>query len=593
MPYPLSHGVGKGWPAASALPAGVIASAFTAAQLPDANRVYQRSTTTGGGQGKGQGFVTHPMTVTATTPIYARCRSAADGSTIVQAPYLALASASAGSLPVMIPGIDARLGWFYVDLAPSASGPWQLGTTPIGMGALTMMGSNQSLGLRMIKRRSGANITALGLTPPANGRVYATWGGESDDMLSPVWTMPDTGALYDSAGAVQYLNRMIAELGVNCGLCGHPVGGAASSAFRPSLAAAPNTKTRMVDIINAIGGFETYMVFIGHTDSTTNITGVNTRSNLSGAMDLCTARNHRGNNFRAIVASIPSNTDPALWGSQARKEFVRKVTYDWTINDCAPRVQGGAAYAQNGTAFLYDGVHQDNAGAVVWADAFFDAWRNGSQSGDAALTGAVPAAVSTFGPTTPTYLPGKRYAQALEHDSFQIAAGGSAGGGVVSIGMRVFLTTLPTANNQVAFADGSFFIYVKTDGGLSVGFNPTTTIKMPLNKWFDLIWTKISEDPFQVHPSQSHQLWIDGVKASEITDANLAMAFYLEGAPSFRQRDSAVTGTTIWNSGVKTEAHGLWHRHLNGVIPDVALTGQEAGINAFVTGNGALVGSSR
>ena len=109
-------------------------TAFTMTQLAAANRIYQRDTTSGGGQGKGQGAVPVTLNVTRGGPLYARCRSAADGTTIVQAPWIAMVLVT-GAGGRTIAGVDARLGWFYLDLSGDGT-TWSLGTTPIGMGAL-------------------------------------------------------------------------------------------------------------------------------------------------------------------------------------------------------------------------------------------------------------------------------------------------------------------------------------------------------------------------------------------------------------------------------------------------------------------------
>lgn len=554
---------------------------FQMTQLATADRIYQRDTDTGGSAGKGVGNIPVTLNVTQAGAIFARLRDKTTDN-IVQDRFLAVANAPVANGPVVLTGIGARLGWFYVDIQ-NPDGSWVQGTTAVGMGALTMMGSAQSLGLRMFKKRAGDSIAALGLTPPEFGRCYATWGGESDDMNAPVWTKPADGALYDSAGAVRYLNTMIDRLGVNHGYCGHPVGGAPSSAFTP----AGSQSAKMRSILQAIGGFEYYMTFIGHTDSGQNTPGYEIRTNLSGAMDQCVAANSRGRNFRTVSLSIPSNTAADQWGTQQSKEYVRRVTYDWVTKDANFDCTGGAVYAQTGAASLYDGVHQDNAGAVTLANAAINALINGSDAGDGALTGPTPIAIASSAPATKTFASGKNFPQALEHDSFQFAECHSGGAGVVSIGMKVFLTGYQ--ENKHAFADGNSYITVYGDGSVAYKFvNRTAPNVLPQGRWFDMVCTKISFDS-QGNPVGLQQVWVDGVKVVEFADGNLTgdnSDFQMRGPVSFRQFNSNTTDYQ-WDTGVKIAETCVFNKQINGVIPE-GMTGQEPRLTAYASLNGSI-----
>ena len=124
----LTGGGGSSAPAYSA--------AFTLTQFPayDERRIYQRATVSGGTTGKGQGTVRVPISgATGAGTIGARIRSE-DGETILQGPWIAGEIDEATSF-IDISGVDARLGWFFVDLQ-GADGAWQLGTVKIGVGAL-------------------------------------------------------------------------------------------------------------------------------------------------------------------------------------------------------------------------------------------------------------------------------------------------------------------------------------------------------------------------------------------------------------------------------------------------------------------------
>ena len=559
----------------------VVQAEFQMTQLATADRIYQRDTDTGGPAGKGLGRIPITLNVTKAGAIFARLRNASGGA-IIQDRFLAVANAPIANGPVTLTGIGARLGWFYVDIQ-NPDGSWTQGTTAVGMGGNTMMGSAQSLGLRMFKSRAGSTIAQLGLTPPEFGRCYATWGGENDDMNNPVWTKPDTGALYDSAGAVQYLNRMIALTGVNHGFGGHPVGGAPTGAF----AVLGSQASRMNAIAEAIGGFEYYMTFIGHTDSSQGTPAYITNTNLSGAMDQCVARNSRGRNFRTVSLSIPTNTGANQWGTPEQKDYVRRTIYDWARRDAAGDCTGGAVYAQTGAAELYDQVHQSNTGAVTLANATVDALINGSNTGDGSLVGTSVIPIVSSAPATKTYLAGKNFAQALEHDSIQFDGCKNGGAGVVSVGMKVYLTAYQ--GGRMAFADNLGYVYVRANGAVAWRFGPDSAAGvMPLNKWFDFVLTEIIADPIN-GTSSLIQIWVDGVKVIEWTDNDLSgdqRDFKIGGKASMRQYNADTTNYQ-WDTGVRMAEACVFNKQINGIIPD-GMTGQEPRLMAYAPLNGNL-----
>jgi hypothetical protein len=257
----LSQVVGTATPSAPAA-----TSSFTMTQLATANRVYQRSTTTGGGQSKGQGSV--PVTISSATAgtINARCRSVADGTTILQSEWVAATVANAATTAT-ITGVDARLGWFYLDLRGS-DGAWKLGTTAIGMGRLIGM-AGQSLIEVMIWRNSSygdpsTSIATAGATINPNGRALVSVAAFQASAWQQFQDVASTLGTYNSAGGTEMLDRQIQRFGVNCGLIGHVVGGTTIAQWQSGQA-----NFTELSRVMALGGgaFEAFWWFQGHSDA--------------------------------------------------------------------------------------------------------------------------------------------------------------------------------------------------------------------------------------------------------------------------------------------------------------------------------------
>lgn len=573
--------------------AAAAGSAFAMAQQPAANRVYQRSTNTGGGQGKGQGFITQPATVSAATPIFARCRSAADGTTIVQAAYQAIASAPVGSTPLTIPGVDARLGWFFIDLAPSATGPWQLGTIPIGMGAITFMGIAQSLGVRMFARigNSTAITSSGGDAISPYGVCYGTWeepGGTVPVGPVAAWAAPVDGGQYSSAGAAQYLSKMVTQLGVNHAFCGYAQGGAFMSTFIPTTTTTGNyAKTRT--ILQAVEGFEIFMSFIGHSDSSQGSQHVHIRSCLTDAANACAAWNHRGKNFRVVSMSIPNCSGG--WGTAAQMDYVRRTTYDWVTKEATLDYTGGTSvYAQIYDMAAVDGVHPSNPGAVQLGNEFARALTSGSSTVDAALVGGVPVGVGTVR-ANPTFAAGKFLAQALQAGSFTLTGMDdgthSNSGSVTTQGMWLYTTAYNAAKQMVTGISGKIQHYITATGGFddNNGYAAVAgnTGLIPLNQW---VWLSIERG------------WLrdDGTAAANRYYVNGVLVATSGQSPSRNAANSSYPfksygdGSYYLGDQFRISEATLWNRAMGTFVPTAALTGNEAGLIFYAPLNGSLVG---
>ena len=346
---------------------GAAPAAFTMTQLSAADRVYQRMTDTGGGQGKGQGTIPVTLNVVGAGTIYARCRSAADGTTILQSPWLAVASAAVANGVVAIPGVDARLGWFYLDLSGDGV-TWTNGTVPVGMGRLIAL-TGQSLALVMFtKQLDGTTIASLGISIPANGRVLASWGGTggaADNTASSWMTVADAtvgNSRANSAGVAELLNLQIAASGVNCGVIGHAVGATAISSWLPGQA----NHTELARVIALAGGaFEAMWWFQGHSDAQGAALYSTYKANLATFFASMAGLSSRS--FTKYLSAIP-NINYVGWGIFRERMRLRKAQQDWAD-------ENGGTYLSFADIELVDGVHQTQAGAKRIARHFHRATR--------------------------------------------------------------------------------------------------------------------------------------------------------------------------------------------------------------------------
>lgn len=343
-------------------------AAMTQISTNDAKRVYQRSTTTGGSQGKGVGTI--PLTISGATAgtINARVRDA-DGVTILE-PEFAAGTITNGQTTLNVT-VPARLGWFYVDIRDATTG-WQNGTTLVGMGRLIAL-SGQSLAARAYKRTGASGTFASnGLTPPANGSCLAGYGGGSPSYTPTVSTMPwqqfADGGTYDAPFGSELLRAQISASGVNCGLIGHAVGSTAISSWANGQA--NNTYLKSV-LARAGGAFEAFVWFQGHSDSGAGTAKAAYKTALSALMaDIASVNSFAS--FGKYVASIPYLATTG-WGKYSAISAIRQAAGEW----CS---ENGAIYVNVDDLSTADGVHQDFAGGVTCARHFHRAMR-GQDSG--------------------------------------------------------------------------------------------------------------------------------------------------------------------------------------------------------------------
>jgi hypothetical protein len=378
--------------AASRAAAAIPSATFTMTQLPDAKRIYQRIIQTGGGQSKGYGTIPVTISVTVAGAVYARIRSFADGLTILQAPWLVNANVGVGASQVLnVTGVDARLGWFYVDLSGDGV-TWTNGTTQTGMGALFGF-AGQSLTARLFGRQDGqvATYASLGITPNANSSVLATYN-ESNAYMPTVATMPwqtpgdvGDGLGPNSVGVGEFLNRMITMLGINCGATGHSQGGVSIATF---FTGQSNWTQLSAVLARAGGAFEAFFWGQGHSDSAYGLPGQVYSDCLTTLFSQITAAN-TFSGYKKFVWTIPA-IGSASWGTPWEYNHIRKGAADW----CAAN---SATYVHMYDFAQVDTIHESQAGAVTMARHMYRATRAGySQTGG---IGPQPVSATRVGTT--------------------------------------------------------------------------------------------------------------------------------------------------------------------------------------------------
>lgn len=366
---------------------------FTLTQFAayEEKRVFQRATTAGGGKGKGAGTIRVPLggTVTAGT-VGARIRSAADGTTILQAEWSA-GTISNGATYIDVSGIDARLGWFYVDLK-GVSGSWQNGTVKVGMGALYGF-AGQSLMARLFGRQDGQTATyaSLGITPDANTAVLATYF-ETNAYNPTVATMPwqtpgDVGNSNgpNAAGIGVFLNKMVGLTGVNCGAFGHSEGGVAIRTFFAGQA----NWDQLASLISRAGGaFEGFVWGQGHGDSVYGLPAKAYQGALTTLFGQLTAANGFSG-YRKLVWTIPQASYNG-WGTAWQYNQVRKGAKTWADAN-------SGTYVHMSNMASADGIHETQAGSVTMGEHMYRALR--ASYGASGGLGPAPVSATRSGTT--------------------------------------------------------------------------------------------------------------------------------------------------------------------------------------------------
>jgi hypothetical protein len=319
------------------------------------------------------------LSFTGTQPIYCRRRSFADGTTILQGPWLANASATTGTITLSgidVPAINAagtapvaaNDGWFYLDVATSSVGPWTNGTSQVTAGRLSVI-AGQSLAVRNIGAQDGQSGTvtnaSLGITISPYTSILCTYN-EARAYLPVVatmpWAPPADGGNYDSTFLSEFTRRQVQIFGCPAGVIGHARGAQFLSAF-VGPAGAEATGWLAPVIARAGGAFESAIWYQGHSDATIGCPAGGYAQALSQLFTYFGTLNSLGS-FTKYVGTIP-NISSTSWGTPWHRNRIRAGAEQY----CA--ATAGAVHVPAGDISLYtDGIHNIQVGSVTLAQHF-------------------------------------------------------------------------------------------------------------------------------------------------------------------------------------------------------------------------------
>lgn len=322
-------------------------------------RVYQRSTTTGGGAGKGSGFITVPITLTAAASgIDYRLRDAeASGNPVLKDWTSAGVNIPASATSVLCPGIPADAKKYLLDLrANGDNGQIVAGTSPVMMGRIIGM-SGQSQMVRSIVAYTAGTNASLGVAISPYSALYATYALDVNTTpTDPAWGAPADTGRYTSTFAAEFLRLQVASSGVACAIAGYSVGSTTISAWAPGSA----QSVRLRAILDAVGGFEAYFWHQGGDDAGAGTAKTAYKSALDAMFADITQHNAIfGANYPKLLTAMATRTSGGA-GNTSSVTAIRQAAKEWAAAN-------SSTYIEPHDVNLDDSVHQTQAGSIVLA----------------------------------------------------------------------------------------------------------------------------------------------------------------------------------------------------------------------------------
>ncbi len=354
-------------------PAPAATGTLTLTALPshEEKRIHQRATTSGGGQGKGVGNIALAISGALAGTVNIRVL-ADDLTTVLQT--LSDVTLTNGQTSLLVAGVDARLGWFHIELRDS-SGAWQRTSYKCGMGALFGF-AGQSLAVRFFGRQDGqpATYAATGGAPGTlvandNSAVVISYSDGNAYHPTPAtapWQKPGdfgNGLGPNALGVGRFLNQMVALTGVNCGAFGRAQGAQGLFTFTTGQA----NWTILSSLITRIGSaFEGFYWGQGHSNSVAGCPANSYKTGLGIIFDQLTAANSFAGYGKYVwtIPAIASNQ----WGTPRQLNAVRKGAMDW----CAAN---SATYVHMTDIAQVDAVHESQLGSLQMGDHMYRAAR--------------------------------------------------------------------------------------------------------------------------------------------------------------------------------------------------------------------------
>jgi hypothetical protein len=345
----------------------ITATAATSAGLAmtqlTAGRVYQRSTKTGGGAGKGAGSIAVPITLqAAASTIEYRLRDAlANGNPTLQDWTTAATGVAATATSVTCSGVPADAKQYLLDLrANNDNAQIALGTSAVMMGRI-IAASGQSQMVRQfakIPAYTGTNAS-LGVTISPYSAVYATYtdtGAANGGLATPAWAPPADGGNYGSVFAAEFLRQQVASSGVACAWVGNSVGSTAIAAWAPG--STNNVNLRAV--LDAVGGFEAFYWHQGGDDAGAGTSKATYKSGLDAMFaDIAQHNAIWGTNFTKLLTAMATRLSGGA-GTTAAVTMIRQAAKEWAATN-------SGIYVEPHDLNLEDAVHQGQPGNIVLA----------------------------------------------------------------------------------------------------------------------------------------------------------------------------------------------------------------------------------
>lgn len=351
------NAVGNGAASANKTATSGAEIALTLTQITNL-KVYQRTTTTGGANGLGVGTVPVSVTSDGATPVYARLSDPDTNAVVVSATKIGDAVAGANSFTLAAP---ARLGWYRLDLAPSASGPWTNGTTRFGVGRV-ILGVGQSQIGRMASKVdvTGGTIAELvpAATPYGSVRNHYTGGGGFDAQTKAAgWQIPsDTEgmAIYNGVGAAELLRLQVAQHGVTCAwVCYGRSGGMVSDLLTGI------SQTNLRSMLAEAGGWEAQWIYIGGTDALNGTPEATYQANLTSLLADIEPRNTFTGTVRKVFTAMGTRYNDGTFDTVTRGRRVMK----------AIAAAAGGTWFEPRDSAMNDSVHPTQIGNITLANA--------------------------------------------------------------------------------------------------------------------------------------------------------------------------------------------------------------------------------
>ncbi len=339
---------------------------------PTLSRIYQRDTRTGGAFGKGAGVVGLSVTLSvAVVTMDYRLRDADAAGNPVRQDWTALAGAEPAGTVALSPSVPASASRYLMDVRANGDTLHAvLGTQPFGVGeVVAVAGQSLALGMLMAGTNPEGSVVSAGVTPPANGYVFApSTLPEQGEQVPAGWATVADGTGYDSAFAAEFLRLVTAQAGVAAALVGYAAGNTAIAAWQPGQADYATLRS----VLDQVGRFGTLIWMQGHTDINGG-TSTSAYTNLLTTLINDLAAHYAGpggtlGSFARLIGSIPA-LNTSYWGTPDRVNAIRAGSMAHAASD--PRARYVAALdATIGS----DGTHPTQAGRVPMARDFYRAF---------------------------------------------------------------------------------------------------------------------------------------------------------------------------------------------------------------------------